>query len=255
MSFGKRALEKAGYALVSAAFMTVTIGLQSVAALELAQSSPAPTPTSPTPRPPAPAAPAPAAPAPAPAVQQNTDTPVYERSSYINACRAANTTTEIFLNTALGPVNQRVGTINSGAQVTLTGVLGDIPGVGGVAQIKTPVVGWLSSSNLTSCNSGGTQTKGACYFIKLSTAPNGLFAYADPATKQKQLYNGQADGPGGGSRVYFIDPAVAPQTVGGVIFVKVFYTSLSGNDRIGWISQGSTGTTPGSSTSNFKSCN
>ena len=245
MSFGKRALEKAGYTLLSAAFMTATIGLQSVAALELAQSSPAPTPASPSPAPPA----APAA------AQQSTDTPVYERSSYINACRAANTTTEIFLNTALGPVNQRVGTINSGAQVTLTGVLGDIPGVGGVAQIKTPVVGWLSASKLTGCNSGGTQTKGACYFIKLSTAPNGLFAYDDPTTKQKQLFNGQPDGPSGGTRVYFIDPAVAPQTVGGVIFVKVFYTSLSGNDRIGWISQGPAGTTPGSATSNFKACN
>jgi hypothetical protein len=254
MSFGKTTLEKAGYAVFSAAFMAATIGLQSVAALELAQSSPAPSPASPSPVSPSPVSPAPAAPAP-PAAQQTTDTPVYERSSYINSCRAANTTTEIFLNTALGPVDQRVGTINSGAQVTLTGVLGDIPGVGGVAQIKTPVVGWLASANLTSCNSGGTQTKGACYFIKLSTAPNGLFAYDDPTTKQKQLFNGQADGPAGGSRVYFIDPAVAPQTVGGVTFVKVFYTSLSGNDRIGWISQGSAGTTPGSATSNFKSCN
>ena len=237
MVFGKISLEKVGYTLLSAAFTIATVGLQSVAALELAQSAPA-SPVSPT-----------------PAAQQNTDTPLYERSSYINTCRAANATTEIFLNTALGPVNQRVGTINTGAQVTLTGVLGDIPGVGGVAQIKLPVVGWLRSANLTSCGGGGVATKAACYFVKISTAPNGLSAYEDPATKQKQLFNGQADGPAGGSRVYFIDPAVAPQTVSGFIYVKVFYTSLSGNDRIGWISQGPTGTTPGSSTSNFRSCN
>jgi hypothetical protein len=247
MSLGQTTLKKAGYALFSAAFMTATIGLQSVTALELAQAAPA-TPA-PTRSPAAPAAPA----TPAPAAQQSTDTPIYERSSYINTCRAANTTTEIFLNTALGPVDQRVGTITSGAQVTLTGVLGDITGVGGVAQIKTPVVGWLRSANLTSCNSN--PTKAACYFVKLSTAPNGLFAYEDPTTKQKQLYNGQADGPAGGSRVYFLNPAVASQTVGGFIYVKVFYTSLSGSDRIGWISQGATGTTPGSSTSNFRSCN
>ena len=247
MVFGKTTLERAGYTLLSAAFMTATVGLQSVAALELAQSAPSPTPKPASP-PPAPAA---------PAAQQSTDTPVYERSSYINACRAANMTTEIFLNTALGPVSQRVGTVTSGTQVTLTGVLGDIPGVGGVAQIKAPVVGWLRSANLTSCNGGGggVATKAACYFVKISTAPNGLSAYEDPTTKQKQLFNGQADGPAGGSRVYFIDPAVAPQTVGGFIYVKVFYTSLSGNDRIGWISQGPTGTTPGSSTSNFRSCN
>ena len=248
MIFGKKTLEKAGYTLLSAAFMTATVGLQSVAALELAQLSPAPTPASPAPTSPAPAA-----------QQTTTDTPVYERSSYINACRTANTTSEIFLNTALGPVSQRVGTVTSGTQVTLTGVLGDIAGVGGVAQIKAPVVGWLRSANLTNCNGGGNgggvATKAACYFVKISTAPNGLFAYEDPTTKQKQLFNGQGDGPAGGSRVFFIDPAVAPQTVGGFIYVKVFYTSLSGNDRIGWISQGSTGTTPGSSASNFRSCN
>jgi hypothetical protein len=249
------AVLRAGYALVSAVFITSVGGLQAsatISAIELAQASPAPSVPSPSPSAPSPA-PSPSAPSSAPSAPEPGDAPLYERSSYISTCRQVNATTEIFQNTALGPVNQRVGTVNTGAQVTLTGVLGEITGIGGVAQIKTPVVGWLRSVNLTTC--GTPPVIGSCYIIKLSTAPNGLFAYSDPITAQKQLYNGQADGPAGGSKVYFTNPPTPSQTARNTIFVKVTYTSLNGNDRVGWISQGPVGSTPGGANSNLSACN
>ncbi len=228
-------LSRVGYALVSAAFITAVGGLQAsatVSAIEIAQASPTP-------------APEPRAPVPG-------DAALYERASYISTCRQVNATTEVFQNTALGPVSQRVGTVNAGSQVTLTGVLGDIAGIGGVAQIKLPVVGWLRSANLATC--GTPPVTGSCYIIKTATAPNGLYAYADPISAQKQLYNGQADGPAGGSKVYFTTPPTPSQTARNTIFVKVTYTSLSGSDRVGWISQGPVGSTPGGATSNLSVC-
>jgi hypothetical protein len=228
--------------LVSAAFITAIGGLQAsatVSAIELAQASPAPSP-------------APSAPAPAPSAPAPGDAPLYERASYIGTCRQANATTEVFQNTALGPVNQRVGTVNAGSQVTLTGVLGDIAGIGGVAQIKTPVVGWLRSSTLATC--GTPPVTGSCFIIRTATAPNGLYAYSDPITAQKQLYNGQADGPAGGSKVYFTTPPTPSQTARNTIYVKVTYTSLNGSNRVGWISQGSVGSTPGGLSSNLSVC-
>lgn len=243
-------VSRIGYALVSAAFITAIGGLQAsatISAIELAQASPAP---SPAPSAPAPSAPAPSTPAPnAPAPG---DASLYERSSYIGTCRQVNATTEVFQNTALGPVNQRIGTVNVGSQVTLTGVLGDIAGIGGVAQIKTPVVGWLRSSALTTC--GTPPVTGSCFIIRTATAPNGLFAYSDPITAQKQLYNGQADGPAGGSKVYFTAPPTPSQTARNTIYVKVTYTSLNGSNRMGWISQGPVGSTPGGATSNLSVC-
>ncbi|HEY9639600.1 MAG TPA: hypothetical protein V6C57_03910 [Coleofasciculaceae cyanobacterium] len=223
--------------------------------IELAQASPSPAaPATPAPAPATPA-PAPATPAPAPRAQEPGDTPVYERVNRINVCRQANATTEIFLNTALGPINQRVGTVTAGTRVTLTGVLGDIPGIGGVAQIKQPVVGWLRAANLKECSNEPTNpTKGACYSIRTTAAPNGLYAYEDPKTGQRQTYNGQFDGPAGGSRVYLLNPPLATQTVGTKVFIKVYYTSLNGSDRVGWVSQGPVGSVIGSSTSNFAAC-
>ncbi|HEY9628592.1 MAG TPA: hypothetical protein V6C84_14920 [Coleofasciculaceae cyanobacterium] len=246
-------LRRIGYALISAAFVTSMAGVQASAtmsAIELAQASPTPTPAPAAPTPPA--APAPAAPAPAPRAPEAGDVPLYERVPYISTCRQLNATTEVFQNTALGPVSQRVGTVNAGAQVTLTGVLGNIAGIGGVAQIKTPVVGWLRSSVLTTC--GTPPVTGSCYIIRTSTAPNGLYAYSDPITAQKQLYGGVADGPAGGSRVYFTSPPTPSETARNTIYVKVSYTSLSGSSRIGWISQGPVGSTPGGSTSNLSAC-
>jgi len=257
------ALGKVGYALASAAFVTSIGGLQAsvaLSAVELAQASPsAPTthtPASAAPRPaptthPAPAAPRLAAPAPAAPAAPAASSTLSENPTFIGACRQVNRTTEIFQNTALGPQDQRIGSVTSGTKVWLTGVLGS-----GLAQIKTTtpttavgLVGWVSAANLTGCDTPPPPTD-KCYIIKTSTAPNGLLAYTIP-TSQPQTYNGKSDGPAGGSKVYLTSSS--PQTVAGRTYVEVTYTSLSGNPRTGWISQG--GGTPGSANSNLAPCN
>jgi hypothetical protein len=280
MNFTRRTLKRVGYAFVSATFTVAIAGLQVSAAIqsiELAQTTSTPTPTVPeatpeaTPEaapvtPAAPATPTPPPTAPtapptreaAPAAQETGDTPLYERTSYINGCRQATATTEIFLNTALGPVNQRVGTVTTGTQVTLTGVLGTITGIGGVAQIKQPVVGWVRAANLTTCDDGGLPGKGTCYVVRRTNAPNGLSAYDNPGRDPQRYPNrptGAQDGPDAGSRVYLTNPPTAAQTYNGKVFVKVYYTSLSGGERLGWVSQGTVGSVIGSPTSNFQPCN
>lgn len=79
-----------------------------------------------------------------------------ENPSYIRSCRQLNRGVEVFDNTNLGPAANRIGTLNSGTQVRLTGVLAS-----GRAQIylqgqnlsSVQPVGWITASALTTCGS------------------------------------------------------------------------------------------------------
>jgi len=79
-----------------------------------------------------------------------------ENPSYIRSCRQLNRGVEVFDNTNLGPSANRIGTLNAGTQVRLTGVLAS-----GRAQIylqgqtlsSVQPVGWITASALTNCGS------------------------------------------------------------------------------------------------------
>ena len=81
---------------------------------------------------------------------------LYENPSYIRSCRQLNRGVEVFDNTNLGPSSNRIGSLNAGAQVRLTGVL-----TNGRAQIfladhnlsSIQPVGWITASALTTCGS------------------------------------------------------------------------------------------------------
>lgn len=87
---------------------------------------------------------------------QSTVQGLYENPSYIRSCRQLNRGVEVFDNTNLGPSANRIGTLNAGTQVRLTGVLAS-----GRAQIylqgqalsSTQPVGWITASALTNCGS------------------------------------------------------------------------------------------------------
>ncbi|MGB6016861.1 MAG: hypothetical protein WBG32_19165, partial [Nodosilinea sp.] len=92
----------------------------------------------------------------APALAQDTR-PLTENPTLIRGCRQLNQAAEVFDNSTLGPVSNRLGTLAAGTQVTLTGTVAM-----GRAQVflgsgtLSPVqpVGWLNAANLGPC--GGT---------------------------------------------------------------------------------------------------
>ncbi|MBF2077332.1 MAG: hypothetical protein IGR76_02135 [Synechococcales cyanobacterium T60_A2020_003] len=63
----------------------------------------------------------------------------------------------------------------------------------------------------------------------------GLIARETPAG-QAQTYQGQTDGPAGQSRVYGLVPPQR-QTIAPCTWQRVSYTSLSGDERIGWVAE------------------
>jgi len=78
---------------------------------------------------------------------------VTERLPFINACRQVIATTEAFNTSRIGIEITRVGTLNLGTQIKLTGVLAP-----GVAQVYLPnrdgsiqLVGWVNASHLGPC--------------------------------------------------------------------------------------------------------
>ena len=199
----------------------------------LAQAqSPAP---SPTPSP---------APTAAPAAAPAATTTLSERTDYIGTCRGTTAAVNIYEDTQL---TRRVGTVAARSSVTLTGVLGN-----GIAQIRTPSVGWIQTTNLvTNCTGGnpggpgdGNAQRGECRRLRdpdvdgagYESLRFGLRAYDNPGTTP-QTYQGSTDGPGKGARVYLTNPSQTNSK-----WIRVFYTSVSGRERLGWISAG-TGTT------------
>lgn len=130
---------------------------------------------------------------------------LFENQGYIRDCRQLNRGVEVFDNTNLGPAANRIGTLNAGAQVRLTGVLLD-----GRAQIflagqslsSMQPVGWITASALTTCGSTPpTPVNKACFRANnalnarsaassngtwLATLPAGstLVATSNPPTQQ-----------------------------------------------------------------------
>lgn len=188
--------------------------------------------------------PAPAAvPAAAPAAAPAATTTLSERTDYIGTCRGTTAAVNIYEDTQL---TRKVGTVAARGSVTLTGVLGN-----GIAQIRTPSVGWIQTTNLvTNCTGGSNPTppdntqRGECRRLRdpdvdgagYESLRFGLRAYDNPGTTP-QTHQGSSDGPAKGARVFLTKPS---QTNGK--WIRVFYTSVSGRERLGWISAG-TGTT------------
>lgn len=89
----------------------------------------------------------------APTLAQETR-PLTENPTLIRGCRRLNQAVEVFDNSTLGPTANRIGTLASGTQVTLTGVVAT-----GRAQVflgsdtLSPIqpVGWLNAANLGPC--------------------------------------------------------------------------------------------------------
>ncbi|MBD2097919.1 hypothetical protein H6F90_22875 [Trichocoleus sp. FACHB-591] len=182
------------------------------------------------------------APSPAPAAPAATIT-LSERTDYIGTCRGTTAAVNIYEDTQL---TRRVGTVAARSSVTLTGILGN-----GIAQIRTPSVGWIQTTNLvTNCTGGnpgdnpGNVQRGECRRLRdpdvdgagYESLRFGLRAYDNPGTTP-QTYQGSSDGPAKGARIFLTKPS---QTNGK--WIRVFYTSVSGRERLGWIS-GGTGTT------------
>jgi hypothetical protein len=247
--------------------------------------SPAPSPATPAPTPapsPAPAptpatpTPTPATPTPAPATREapfrpsaapqsnQTEPQLYERASFIGTCRSSGTQP---LNVSADITRNRyTTTIQPYTRITLTGVIAyNNSGQVQYVQISQPAVGYVPTATLlTNCDAQPTPTptptpptKGACYVIRRALAPNGLAAYESPGGAPQRFPNtpnGNQDGPAGGSQVFFTNPATPSQNFNNRTFARVFYTSLGGGDRLGWVSQGPVGSTPGAPTSNFEPC-
>ncbi|WOD41506.1 SH3 domain-containing protein [Nodosilinea sp. E11] len=104
-----------------------------------------------------------------------------ENQGLIRQCRQINQTAQVFDNTSLGPVTNRLGTLPAGTRVSLTGVV-----VQGRAQIFLPSnfnglsssqpVGWVSAGFLTGCGGSPPPTARACFRANLPlsvrTAPS-----------------------------------------------------------------------------------
>ncbi|WP_035985064.1 hypothetical protein [Leptolyngbya sp. KIOST-1] len=101
----------------------------------------------------------------APVLAQDTR-PLTENPALIRGCRQLNQTAEVFDNSTLGPVANRIGTLAAGTQVTLTGAV-----TTGRAQVflgggtLSPIqpVGWLNAANLGPCGTTPPPPTGACF--------------------------------------------------------------------------------------------
>lgn len=96
-----------------------------------------------------------------------------ENQALIRQCRQLNQTTQVFDNTSLGPVTNRLGTLAAGTKVSLTGVV-----MQGRAQIFLPgkfnglspsqPVGWVNAGFLTNCGGSPPPAGKACFRVNQS---------------------------------------------------------------------------------------
>lgn len=159
---------------------------------------------------------------------------ISERKDLIDALRAPNRNIAVYRDTDL---NVTLMGLAPDQPLRLTGIVGD-----GLAQIKEPVVGWVQSLYLKQLSSG--MTKGKAY--RLRNTPElsqGLAAFYEPGAKMN-------DGPAANSIVYLTAPGDS-YIEGGRTFIRVFFTGKSGNERAGYVSQGSVGSVLGETSSNF----
>jgi hypothetical protein len=198
------------------------------------------------------------------AAPQATEPQLYERDSFIGTCRSSGA--QPLTVSADVTRNRYTITLKPYTRITLTGVIA-YNGSGQVqyVQINQPVVGYVPTATLsTNCDAGPTPTpspspegKGTCYLIRRAVAPNGLSAYDSPGGPPQRYPNsptGNQDGPGAGTQVFFTKPATPSQNLNNRTFVRVYYTSLGGGERLGWVSQGPVGSVAGAPSSNFESC-
>lgn len=113
---------------------------------------------------------------------------LFENQGYIRSCRQLNRGIEVFDNTNLGPSANRIGSLQAGQQVRLTGVLAE-----GRAQIflsnttlsSLQPVGWITASALTTCGTTPPPTR-ACFRavsalnVRSSASSNGTLLTAYP---------------------------------------------------------------------------
>lgn len=171
-----------------------------------------------------------------------------ERPNYIGTCRSSGAVQlKVYADTAQ---TQPLGEIPAYTKIILTGILAP-----GLAQLRSPIVGWAPAGGLlTNCDATPPQPgtlKGECR--QLESFPdlrNGLTAYDTPGGAM-QTYQGKTDGPAANAKVYFTKP-VSQSTHQGRPYVRVFYLSLSGSERLGWVSAGVV--INGQLKSNFKLC-
>lgn len=160
---------------------------------------------------------------------------IYERKDLIDAVRATNQAIWIYRDSEMtGNVMQ----LAPETQVRLTGVVAE-----GLAQVKTPRVGWVNAGNLKVPTSNGYDQGKAYRLRDTAELRNGLLAYYEPGAKMN-------DGPAAGSTVYLTEPGDS-YVEEGRVFIRVFFTGKAGITRAGYVSQGPVGSKLGEASSNF----
>ncbi|NES98427.1 MAG: hypothetical protein F6K32_25265 [Desertifilum sp. SIO1I2] len=187
-------------------------------------------------------------------IAQATPGAITEQVGFINTCRESGSTgLTLYEDAAL---TRAAGTIQPNTVVTLTGLVAP-----GIAQIKSPDVGWVRAATLsTNC---GTETPitdatlppdidtNPIYCRRLrdstrdgqafSALDRGLIAYNTPGSGM-QTYLGSPDGPARAATVRITRTPPETQTFEGNTWIRVKYTSVAGEARIGWVTNGPVGT-------------
>lgn len=218
--------------------LLLTVSFTAVPMLEANAQAPEANPETPEASPQTPESPQ--APEAAPMQVPQTTTALTERSDYVGVCRTTNATSVTLYEDSR--LTRASGIVPANSKVTLTGVLGN-----NIAQIKTPLVGWVQSANLrVICgddNSGGNPVRGECRRLRDPDVDGALYedlryglrAYDNPGSGL-QTHLGNPDGPAKGARVFLTQPTQINNR-----WVRSFYNGRSGSERLGWISLG-TGT-------------
>jgi len=158
------------------------------------------------------------------------NTNLTENKGYIRSCRETNTSVEVFDNSDLAPIANRIGTLPKGTEVGLTGVLAPgraqvyLPG-GGLSDVQP--VGWVNAANLTDCDGTSPPTAETCF-----RADVGLSVRSQPSVNSTLLATYEA----GGVIYATTDPPTEVSSPGtypnyGRIWVAVVFDSTRG-----WIS-------------------
>ncbi|TVQ07622.1 MAG: SH3 domain-containing protein [Leptolyngbya sp. DLM2.Bin27] len=167
----------------------------------------------------------------APALAQDTR-PLTENPTLIRGCRQLNRNTEIFDNSTLGPLANRIGTLGAGTQVTLTGAVATgraqvFLGTGTLSAVQP--VGWLNAANLGPCTTTPPPpTAGACF-----RADQNLIVRSGPSTTAGQV----ASYARGNTVVATTNPATEQTAADGRRWVQVRLA----NGGTGWVSRTGTG--------------
>jgi len=161
---------------------------------------------------------------------------INERKDLIDELRTTNQTIWIYRDSDLtGNIMQ----LAPDTQVSLTGVVG-----AGLAQIKTPRVGWVNAGHLKILDGSSGYTPGKAYRLRnIPELQNGLLAYYEPGSPMN-------DGPAANSIVRLTEP-VDSYEANGRVYIRVFFTGKSNTSRAGYVSQGPIGSILGAASSNF----